>query len=75
MSWKKKSDRMKNTFQTIMKIAENVLVNFFHSNSIWTVLGFDALVYGVGRHLSQHTVNIMRVNSVFSHKRNWINIC
>ena len=57
----------KNTFQTIMIVAENVLVDFVHPNSIRTVLGFDALVYGKGRHLSQHTVNIMRVNSIFVH--------
>ena len=57
----------KNTFQTIMIIAENVLVDFVAPNSIRTVLGFDALAYGKGRHLSQHTVNIMRVNSIFIH--------
>ena len=57
----------KNTFQTIMTIAENVKVDFSAPNSIRTVLGFEALVYGKGRHLSEHTVNIMRVNSIFVH--------
>ena len=55
----------KNTFQTIMIITDNVLVDFRTPNSIRTVLGFDAAVYGKGRHLSEHTVNIMRVNSIF----------
>ena len=57
----------KNTFQTIMIITDNVLVDFRTPNSIRTVLGFDAAVYGKGRHLSEHTVNIMRVNSIFVH--------
>ena len=69
--WGKKTDVIlkpnKNTFQTIMIIAENVLVDFVAPNSIQTVLGFDALAYGKGRHLSQHTVNIMRVSSIFVH--------
>ena len=30
-------------------------------------MGFDAAIYGKGRHLSEHTVNIMRVNSIFVH--------
>ena len=57
----------KNTFQTIMIITDNVLVDFRTPNAIRTVLGFDAAVYGKGRHLSEYTVNIMRVNSIFVH--------
>ncbi len=57
----------KNTFQTIMIIMDNVLVDFKIPNSIRTVLGFDAAIYGKGRHLSENTVNIMRVNSIFVH--------
>ena len=57
----------KNTFQTIMTISGVVQVNFKVDNSIRTVLGFDEKVYKSGRHLSEHTVNIMRVNSIFVH--------
>ena len=57
----------KNTFQTIMTISGAVKVDFTIPNSIRTVLGFDAKIYPKGRHLSEHTVNIMRVNSIFVH--------
>ena len=57
----------RNTFQTIMTITANVQVDFTAPNSIRTVLGFDANVYGIGRPLSEHTVNIMHVNSIFVH--------
>ena len=57
----------KNTFQTIMTISGAVQVDFNIPNSIRTVLGFDAKIYPKGRHLSEHTVNIMRVNSIFVH--------
>ena len=51
----------------MMIIMDNVLVDFTIPNSIRTVLGFDGAIYGKGRHLSEHTVNIMRVNSIFVH--------
>ena len=57
----------RNTFQTIMTISENAQVDFDIANSIRTVLGFDSKIYTSGRHLSEHTVNIMRVNSIFVH--------
>ena len=57
----------KNTFQTVMTIMDKVQVDFAIPNSIRTVLGFDAKIYKSGRHLSEHTVNIMRVNSIFVH--------
>ena len=57
----------KNTFQTIMTISGSVQVNFKSDDSIRTVLGFDKKIYKSGRHLSEHTVNIMRVNSIFVH--------
>ena len=44
-----------------------VLVDFTAQNSIQTFLGCDSHIYGQGRHLSEHTVNIMRVNSIFVH--------
>lgn len=56
-----------NTFQTIMTISTNVQVDFTIKNSIRTVLGFDSQIYKTGRHLSEHTVDIMRVNSIFVH--------
>ena len=57
----------RNTFQTIMSIAGNVQVDFKIPNSIRKVLGFDEKLYKSGRHLSEHTVDIMRVNSIFVH--------
>ena len=47
-----------------MIIAENVLVDFVHPNSYLTVLGFDTLVYGKGRHVRQHMLNMMGVQSI-----------
>ena len=57
----------KNTFQSIMTIRGTVQVDFTIDNSIRTVLGFNSKIYAQGRHLSEHTVNIMRVNSIFVH--------
>ena len=57
----------KNTFQTIMIISASVQVDFTVPQSIRTVLGFDSKVYKKGRHLSEHSVDIMRVNSIFVH--------
>jgi hypothetical protein len=56
-----------NTFQTIMTNTAMVQVDFTTENSIRTVLGFDSKIYGHGRHLSEQTVDIMRVNSIFVH--------
>ena len=50
-----------------MTISNHVQVDFDIPNSIRTVLGFDAHIYKKGRHLSEHTVNIMKVNSIFVH--------
>ena len=57
----------KNTFQTIMTITTNAQVDFSIPNSIRTVLGFNDQICKSERHLSEHTVNIMRVNSIFVH--------
>ena len=57
----------KNTFQTVMTITGNVKVDFRSENSIRNVLGFNSKIYSSGRHLSEHTVDIMRVNSIFVH--------
>lgn len=56
-----------NTFQTVMTNTAMVKVDFTTENSIRTVLGFDSKIYGHGRHLSEQTVDIMRVNSIFVH--------
>ena len=55
----------KNTFQSILTITGKVKVDFTVDNCIRTVLGFDSKIYEHGRHLSEHAVNIMRVNSIF----------
>jgi hypothetical protein len=57
----------KNTFQSIMIINGNVKVDFTIPNSIRTVLGFNSAIYAKGRHLSEHNVNIMKINSIFVH--------
>ena len=57
----------KNTFQSIMIIKGNVQVDLTVPNSIRTVLGFNSAVYKKGRHLSEHNVNIMQINSIFVH--------
>ena len=57
----------RNTFQTIMTINSNVKVDFTINNSIRTILGFNSKIYDHGRHLSEHTVNIMNINSIFVH--------
>ena len=57
----------KNTFQTVMTINGTVQVDFRSENSIRNVLGFNSKVYSSGRHQSERTVDIMRVNSIFVH--------
>ena len=57
----------KNTFQTIMIIKGKLKVDFTIDNSIRNVLGFNSKIYAHGRHLSERTVDIMRVNSIFVH--------
>ena len=43
-------------------------VNFDEEDSLCTVLGFDRKeVYKVGRHESEHIVNILSVNSILVH--------
>ena len=50
-----------------MMINGNVKVDFTIPNSIRTVLGFNSAIYAKGRHLSEHNVNIMKINSIFVH--------
>ena len=56
-----------NTFKCIMTLGAGVQVDMREDNSIRTVLGFDAKIYTEKRNVSQHTVNIMRVNSILVH--------
>ena len=39
-------------------------VDFATENSLASILGFTKKVYKEGRHLSEHIVNILRVNSI-----------
>ena len=58
----------KNTLQSILTL-KNVWISFSdgEKGSLRTVLGFDAKVYKDGIHESEHTVNILRVNSIIIH--------
>ena len=54
----------KNTLQSILTIAKGYVVDFTVPNCLNTVLGFAALKYVEGVHISQNIVNILRVNSI-----------
>ena len=58
----------KNTLQSILTL-KNVWISFSdgEKGSLRTVIGFDAKVYKDGIHESEHTVNILRVNSIIIH--------
>ena len=47
-----------------MVLGEGIKVDMTEPNSICTVLAFEAEVYTKKINISQHTVNIMRVNSL-----------
>ena len=52
----------------VMTLGKNVAVDFNVDNSLRTVLGFSPKIYTSGkRHLSEHIVNILRVNSIIVH--------
>ena len=53
-----------NTFHCEMSLNDGIKVDFRGSNSIRTVLGFEAKTYTDGLNTSEETVNIMRVNSI-----------
>ena len=55
-----------NTFKSILTITEGS-VDFTIKNSVRELLGFDAKIYRKGRHVSEHVVNIMSVNSILLH--------
>ncbi len=54
------------TFRCIMTIKEGFIVRFKDS-SLRTVLGFEVKEYAAGRFISEHTVQIMYVNSILVH--------
>lgn len=56
----------KNTFKSILTITEGT-VDFTIKNSLRDLLGFEAKTYKKGRHISEHVVNIMSVNSILLH--------
>ena len=49
-----------------MSITEGT-VDFTIKDSLRELLGFDARIYKKGRHVSEHVVNIMSVNSILLH--------
>ena len=56
-----------NTFKCIMTLLTGVSVDMTGENSIRQVLGFEAKIYSETRNVSEHTVKIMRVNSILVH--------
>lgn len=56
-----------NTLRCILRIKDTYEVDFTIPNSIRTVLGFDAKIYKKGIHSGEHSVNILRINSVLVH--------
>ena len=56
-----------NTLKCIMTLKEGIEVDMKGEKSIRSVLGYEAKVYKERRTESEHTVNIMRVNSIFVH--------
>ena len=56
-----------NTFKCIMTLSTGVSVDMTGENSIREVLGFNEKIYSDARNVSEHTVKIMRVNSILVH--------
>ena len=56
-----------NTFHCEMGLKYGTKVDFRGDNSLRSVLGFDAKIYEKAETESEHTVNIMRVNSILVH--------
>ena len=57
-----------NTLRCMLEVLDvKCQINFDEDDSLCTVLGFDRKVYKVGRHESEHIVNIMSVNSILVH--------
>ena len=57
-----------NTLRCVLEVLDaKCRVDFDDDDSLCTVLGFDRKVYTVGRHESEHIVNILSVNSILVH--------
>ena len=57
-----------NTLRCMLDVLDvKCQVNFDEDDRLCTVLGFDKKVYKVGRHESEHIVNILSVNSILVH--------
>ena len=56
-----------NTLRCMLIIKGAYEVNFDTPNSLRTVLGFNASVYKKGTHPGEHSVNILRINSILVH--------
>ena len=57
-----------NTLRCMLEVLDaKYQVNFDEDDSLCTVLGFDKKVYKVGRHESEHIVNILSANSILVH--------
>jgi len=52
------------TLKSVLTLKNKAAVDFNTTNSVASVLGFTKKDYKAGRHLSQHIVNILRVNSI-----------
>ena len=56
-----------NTLKSILSIKGTYEVDFNITNSIRTVLGFNAQIYKPGIHTSENSVNIVQINSILVH--------
>ena len=56
-----------NTLRCILIIKDPYEVNFDTPNSLRSVLGFNASIYKKGKHAGEHSVNILRINSILVH--------
>ena len=58
-----------NTFRSVLEVLDmKCQVDFdVGDDSLCTVLGFDRSLWGMGRHESEHIVNILSVNSILVH--------
>ena len=50
--------------KSVLVLGKTAAVDFATENSLASILGFTKKVYNEGRHLSEHIVNILRVNSI-----------
>ena len=56
-----------NTLRCILCIAKEAEVDFTIPNCIRSVLGFDSKIYRKGVHSGEHSVHILRINSILVH--------